>query len=50
MGSATRALGSFTTRPESIGDSGCVLAQRPGMDVRASSLGGTVGGKRYMVQ
>jgi hypothetical protein len=25
---------------ESIGDSGCVLAQRPGMDVMASSLGG----------
>jgi hypothetical protein len=29
----------------SIGDSGWVLAQRPGMDVMASSLGGPVGGK-----
>jgi hypothetical protein len=29
----------------SIGDSGWVLAQRPGMDVMASSLGGPVGGR-----
>jgi hypothetical protein len=28
-----------TAKAASIGDSGCVLAQRPGMDVMASSLG-----------